>query len=82
MMSLSSQISNIEQTGTAVSAKACMTRNSRSTAWAEGSSCPGGFFRRTKRLWFDSSKKVGLDWPPSNWRITQGRSKPSKWTAK
>ncbi len=43
----SSQSAYVRATGTSVSASAVITRYSRSTAWAEGRSLPGGFFRST-----------------------------------
>jgi hypothetical protein len=47
MTASSSQSTNVRGTGTPEPSSAVITRYSRSTAWAEGSSLPGGLRRST-----------------------------------
>ena len=75
-MSSSPQSTTALGTGTSVSRSASSTRYSRSTAWAEASSSPGGLRRNTYSCSPAVSLKVGLDCPPGNFSALSGPSKP------
>jgi hypothetical protein len=67
-------------TGTSVPASAVITLYSRSTAWALGSSLPGGLRRITYLRPPAPSMKVGLDCPPLNFSTCSSPLKPATWS--
>jgi len=68
-------------TGKPAPCSAEMTRYSRSTACADGSSLPGGLRRRTYLLPSAAVRRyVGFDWPPLNCSIT-GILKPRNFSS-
>jgi hypothetical protein len=73
----SSHSAIVSGTGTSLLRRAVITRYSRSTWCAEGSSLPGGFLRSTSRSAPRSITKVGFDCPPSNCATRSGTQPPS-----